>query len=215
MKYNNLKVIWKKIAAVAVAGTMLVGFAGCEKKNVEEDPEAIYVQMVDEGLDDFLKTTKDYTKARDLYIIYPSIENLNNLKNNMEILIEKINDKLREKLGVEFCCYVYTAENGDKTYTVTDKNNPKVAYTHFVSSDGKSFGEIESPLILNALTAPSKVPLKSTANWSKKEITNFLQLGEEITENAKKIFITDFEINNGSICEVEPEIGKKLIQQKN
>ena len=208
MNFKNLNVNWKKVTAVLLAGTMMFGFTGCKNEKEEVDPETAYVQMLDKELDKFLNKSMEYNKAKDIYMIYPTLENLNNLKTKTEELSEIINDELQNKIGVDFFAFICFTETGDKEYTLTDKNNPDVAYTHFVKADGESFGEIASPLMLEALLAPSEIPIKSTEKWSKEEIINFIKLGEKIEENGKKIFITDFEIENGCICEVEQKIKK-------
>ena len=195
MKFKNLNVKWTKITALLLAGTMVLGLGGCGKDKEEVDPETAYIQTIDERIDGYLKLTREYNKAKETYESFQTKENLEILKEETIKLSESIFNKIREKLGVDFYCFIFNKENGDIEYTLRDPKNENIVYTHIVTSQGEHYGEINSEIITSGLVLVYEISNKKVADWSKKDTEKFLETAQAIEDNAKEVFLTDFEIN--------------------
>ena len=55
-----------------------------------------------------------------------------------------------------------------------------------------------------------KISNKKVNEWTKSDIEKFLETAQAIEDNAKEVFLTDFEIKDGNIYEVKPEIKKNV-----
>ena len=210
MKFKNLNVKWNKITALLLAGTMVFGFAGCSKDKSDEDIETAYVQTVEKRIDEYLELTREYNKAKEIYESYPTKENLAVLKDKTTELSESVFNKIREKLGVDFFCFIYEEENGDIKYTMHDPKDENIVYTHVVTAEGENYGEINSEIITGGLVLVYKISNKKVNEWTKSDIEKFLETAQAIEDNAKEVFLTDFEIKDGNIYEVKPEIKKNV-----
>lgn len=208
MKFKNLNVNMKKLAALVLAGTMVISLSGCGKKEAKEDITIPYVETVDGRIAQYLVVTISYNKAREVYELYPTTENLNALKEATVALNESVCDEICKKIGVDFYCYISMQENGDKKYVLRELDNETNAYTHTVTSDGKSYGEINSQIILDAYGLVFNIPNKSIEKWSEEDAKKFINTADRIEANAKDVFLTDFEIEFGSIHEKNQEAKK-------
>lgn len=157
---------------------------------------------------------KRYKTLRYLYLKFLSNENLERLYIETIKLDTLRFDIISEKLGFKVYGIINENRAGDIKYTVKSLDNENIVFNHYVTFDGKSFGEINSDLIINGMSLIYNLPQTLVKNWKEEDIEILKSVGEDIADNLEKLLFSKIKIQEGKIIQSSSPKNKIFIKQK-
>ena len=211
MKIKNLNTNITKLTAVIMAGTMsLSAMTGCSRDEISIDGDETYIELMEM----YTIITKDYKTARDLYSRFPTDENLQRLYVETIKMDNKCFDVISEKLGFNAYGYIKESKDGRKEYIIRNFDDENIAFTHYVTSKGNSFGEINPNLIINGMELIYQIPQTEPKEWNEKDIETFKYVAENIADNLEELLFTEIKSEDGNIIQ-GTIIQEKKLQKEN